>query len=499
MAEYIPINNLLNTLREIETPVACVAKENKNWGDWLLDVKQAQHFFSSREEKTWALYTDDTYEFLVLLFALWGANKIACVPGSNQPAVIDDIGKYVELFVGDFPNLADDATNEMSSDRLDKKCYAGLSDIKRSVSIDPLDISSDNKSALDTVLDINAIVLQVFTSGSSGEPELIPKSLSQLTEEIDNIHLLWESNGKEAVVFSTVSHHHIYGLLFRALWPLAEGNVFDNDLCEFFEDIERRATNIKKMVVISSPTHLSRIPQNSQWLEIKKSCQAVFSSGAPLPTVASVDAKKQFGFSPIEVFGSSETGGIAWRQQEKDRDVRWKPFQGIDVSIETNSRCLQIRSPYLPTQEEGEWYVTSDKVQFDQGSDEFQLLGRIDNIVKVEGKRVSISEMERKLKEHEWIEDARAVLLSGNRTEIGVVAVLSALGNGAFRHTTRFQFNKRIQAYLLNFFERPVLPRRWRFVEKLPFNTQGKVTQKSLLDLFSSGDGSGKSKSGENK
>ena len=120
------------------------------------------------------------------------------------------------------------------------------------------------------------------------------------------------------------------------------------------------------------------------------------------------------------------------------------------------------------------------------------MLGRVDSIVKVEGKRVSISEVERRVKEHDWIADARAVVLSGSafssgsgsRTEIGIVTVLSAAGSDALKESSRLQFNKAMQAYLLKYFERPVLPRRWRIVEALPFNAQGKITLKSLLDLF---------------
>ncbi len=477
MVRYIPLHKILNSSRGVDTLIAQKGKEQKSWGDWLFDVKQCHHFFLSQKEKTWALYCDDTYEFLVLLFALWGADKIACVPGSNQPAVVKSLEGYVDGFVGEF-----------NAKNLSKSTVLGLSEIKKTSSVRPLKILSNNESSLDIELDLDSQVLQVFTSGSSGDPELISKSLSQLNAEINNIHQLWKDNGQGAIVLSTVSHHHIYGLLFRALWPLAEGYCFNSSLCEFFEDISRLSQAATKIVLVSSPTHLSRIPQDTDWSEIKKRCSAVFSSGAPLPKSASLDAKKHFDFSPIEVFGSSETGGIAWRQQQEKIDEKWMPFPEIELSLESSSQCLQIRSPYLPPQADGEWYVTSDKVKFDDDSTCFQLLGRVDNIVKVEGKRVSISEMERRLKDHEWIDDARAVVLSGARTEIGVTVVLSGKGLTELQKSSRLTFNKTMQSYLLNYFERPVLPRRWRMVEEMPFNSQGKITQKSLLDLFDGSD-----------
>ncbi len=47
-----------------------------------------------------------------------------------------------------------------------------------------------------------------------------------------------------------------------------------------------------------------------------KRLRAIFSSGGPLPFEVAQESKRLLGPVPIEVYGSSETGGIAWRSSD---------------------------------------------------------------------------------------------------------------------------------------------------------------------------------------
>jgi acyl-coenzyme A synthetase/AMP-(fatty) acid ligase len=58
----------------------------------------------------------------------------------------------------------------------------------------------------------------------------------------------------------------------------------------------------------------------------------------------------------------------------------------------------------------------------------FELLGRKDRIVKIEEKRVSLQAIEASLSGSTYVQEARAVVLEGARTEIAAVIVLSAAG-----------------------------------------------------------------------
>ena len=65
--------------------------------------------------------------------------------------------------------------------------------------------------------------LVIHTSGSNGEPVAIPRRLAQLDAEVRALQQAFGAGLDEALVLGTVSHQHIYGLLFRVLWPLAAG------------------------------------------------------------------------------------------------------------------------------------------------------------------------------------------------------------------------------------------------------------------------------------
>jgi len=73
-------------------------------------------------------------------------------------------------------------------------------------------------------LDEAAARLVVFTSGSTGEPVAIEKRLDQLAREVEALEAAFGADAGTATVHGTVSHQHIYGLLFRVLWPLASGS-----------------------------------------------------------------------------------------------------------------------------------------------------------------------------------------------------------------------------------------------------------------------------------
>ncbi|MCV6071529.1 AMP-binding protein, partial [Escherichia coli] len=64
-------------------------------------------------------------------------------------------------------------------------------------------------------------------------------------------------------------------------------------------------------MLVSSPALLKRLNEEHNPVAIR----CVFSSGGPLPNQAAQHSHLLFGSLPIEVFGSTETGGIAYRQQ----------------------------------------------------------------------------------------------------------------------------------------------------------------------------------------
>ena len=182
------------------------------------------------------------------------------------------------------------------------------------------------------------------------------------------------------------------------------------------------------------------------------------------------------------MLGSSETGGIAVRRQERDPAVGWRPLPGVEVRAE-NGR-LAVRSAHLP---DTSWFSTADLAVF-ASNGSFTLTGRADRIVKVEGKRVSLAAVEQALAASPLVNEARVLPLPALRERLGAVITLTAEGERSLARDGSRAVTIALRKALSGVVERVAVPRRWRFVPEIPVNTQGKSTVSALAALFAETD-----------
>jgi acyl-coenzyme A synthetase/AMP-(fatty) acid ligase len=204
--------------------------------------------------------------------------------------------------------------------------------------------------------------------------------------------------------------------------------------------------------VIASPAHLSRISPVGSITVVR-----VFSSGAPLPDAAVLDCHRVFGQAPIEVYGSSETGGVAWRQRNPNKASQWQALPGVIWKIENDT--LWLRSPYLGTTG---WLPSGDLAA--EVRNGFELRGRTDRLVKIAEKRVSLFAIETALRASPLLSDVRLLLLAEPREQIAVVAVPSEDGWAILESDGKRTLTDALREVLSPIVERVVLPRRLRFV-----------------------------------
>ncbi|WP_226858524.1 AMP-binding protein [Diaphorobacter aerolatus] len=338
-------------------------------------------------------------------------------------------------------------------------------------------------------IDMQKARLVLFTSGSTGRPERIVKKLAQLDAEVHALQAEFGAMLEKGApgdgrlqVIASVSHQHIYGLLFRVLWPLSAGREIGTQFARYPEDLVQQLANGERSVLISSPAMLSRLPVQLPWAGARARLKAVFSSGGPLAPQASALAQSVLGQSPTEVFGSSETGGIAWRRRAEHGDV-WQTLPGVETRL-NDGGLLAVRSRHLS--DATLWWETADRAEPLDGGTSFVLRGRADRIVKIAEKRVSLTAMEARLQTHDAVRLARAVLIerADLPTRVGMVLELSEAGWQQLFATGRHAMGNALRAWLAPVVERVALPRSWRYVVRMPMNEQSKVTQQSLLALF---------------
>lgn len=432
-----------------------------------------------------ALHIEDAGELAIALLGAWRAGVQVLLPADAQAQTRERLGAQVDLWL----------------DNLD-----GL----------------DGEPLAAAALDLDQCRLTLCTSGSSGEPKLIDKSLRQLANEVDALEQLWGAELVGASILGSVAAQHIYGLLFRVLWPLCAGRPFLRRAQPFPEDLQRESLTITRgggsvaseedarregarprslqavneqaepllnaaassavasttpgFAWVASPALLKRMGDNLDWPALGR-VRRVFSSGGALPAKTAAELHGLLDQWPTEIYGSSETGGIAWRQGGE----LWTPFAGIELGQNADG-ALNLCSPYLPA---GQREQTADAVEIATDG-RFVLRGRLDRIVKLEEKRISLPMLEQALLGHEWVADARLGVIQQGRAYLGALIALSPSGLHALRNQGRKTLIETLRRHLAGHCEALALPRRWRLLAELPYSSQGKLAQAAVEQLLAS-------------
>ncbi|UVK88897.1 acyl-CoA synthetase family protein [Pseudomonas sp. B21-051] len=390
-----------------------------------------------------AVHLEDAADLAIALLGAWRAGVSVLLPSDLQGQTRQRWSSEVDLWLSDHP------------------VDAHLSDL-----LQPALPGAE--------LNLEQCRLSLCTSGSSGEPKRIDKTLRQLANEVEALEQLWGADLGEAWIIGSVATQHIYGLLFRVLWPLCAGRPFVRRQLAFPEDLQRASREHPAFAWVGSPALLKRMGDNLDWPALS-AVRRVFSSGGALPADAAQSLQQRLQQWPTEILGSSETGGIAWRQGAS----LWQPFAGVELSQDSDGALL-IASPYLPA---GHVEHTADAARI-AADGRFELLGRLDRIVKLEEKRISLPMLEQALVAHEWVAEARLGVVQENRAVLGALLVLSDAGLFALREHGRRSLTEALRKHLSQHCEALALPRRWRLVRQLPLNSQGKLPQADIEALL---------------
>jgi len=399
-----------------------------------------------------ALFSEDSIEFAAALMGAWLSGKTVWLVADTLPASCAALSGRVDAFWGDFP--------------------------AQSAPVAPS--ASDAWQGAWRAPEHDFAALVVYTSGSTGAPLPIPKRLSQLTSELAALEAQFGAALGAADIVATVSHQHIYGLLFRVLWPLAAGRPIHAARHEFPETLAP-ALAMRPCILLASPAHLKRLPDHLDWAGAARTVRAVFSSGGMLEQDASLHAARLLGQAPTEVYGSSESGGVAWRR--RDAGEQWTPLPGVHWRLD-DAGTLEVHSPFAGA--DG-WLALADRVE-GRADGRFVLRGRADRIVKIEEKRVSLDAIEAALVGAGLVREARVLCVpDAVRQSLAAFVLPTEAGSALLAQDGKAAFNARLRAALAPLVEAVALPRRWRYLDAWPVNAQGKTPQSQLLALLDEG------------
>lgn len=312
-------------------------------------------------------------------------------------------------------------------------------------------------------------MLKIFTGGSTGTPQVWTKTAGNLFSESFFLANYFEVTEQDCIM-ATIPPYHIYGLLFSVLLPLVSGATVVNETPSFPNEIVRVVEERKATILVSVPAHYHVLRDVKRSMSLRLAS----SSAGMLGEKDNELFCRKNNMGVVEVYGSTETGGIASRNRSSGEEF-FSPFPTVDWKV-TEGR-LGVRSPYispdLAVDTEG-FYIASDWVEA-QGAHRFSLKGRTDNVTKVGGKRVDLEEICLLIKNEQGVTDCVVMALpesGGREHQIGALVQGSEVDKDKMRKT------------LVSSLEPYAMPRRIKAVDRIPVKKNGKYDWVGIVHIL---------------
>jgi len=213
-------------------------------------------------------------------------------------------------------------------------------------------------------------VLTFRTSGSAGTPKRCGHTLAGLWREVDELARLLPGRRR---ILAAVPAHHIYGFLFTVLLPQAGAEVLPV--------LDLRGASPAALAGMLEPGDLV-VAHPDFWGQVAALAPAFpldvvgVSSGAPCPD-ATAQALFDAGLRLLQVYGSSETAGVGWRERAGE-PYRLFAYWRRGARADTIERTAAGSVESFALQDRLDWLDDT----------RFLPLGRIDRAVQVGGMNV---------------------------------------------------------------------------------------------------------------
>ena len=288
------------------------------------------------------------------------------------------------------------------------------------------------------------------TSGSRGKPKRVVHDGQDLDAEVREIlsvilavqqlRIQWPAR-----IVTAVPPRHIYGFLWSALLPERAGLQVLELHRSSGEALFRHC--LPGDVVIGTPFTWERAAGLGSPLP---SGITGITSGAPSTTETWEAAASLRLDRLIEVYGSTETGGLGWRTSSET------PFR-LSGRVDRRGQEVWRRSC-------GSEVALQDHLVW-RGPDRFDITGRLDDVVQVAGTNVSLEEVVRVLCAVDGVAEATVRLHEGR---IRALIVPDASGRSIE------QLENAVRACVMRSLDPPARPDRFLFAPALPRTAMGK-------------------------
>lgn len=397
---------------------------------------------------------EDRYRFAVLFVACLLEGKTSLQPASYS-------GETLQRLQQDHAGVFGVVDGAFETGGLRCVAYPGGEGLSR-VTVDAIPaIASDR------------VVAILFTSGSTGLPQPHAKTWGKLVQngQAEAVGLAWET---PPVLVGTVPAQHSYGFESTFLLALHGGCTFWSGKPFYPHDVMEALRAVPRpRMLVTTPFHLTTLLASGlEWPAL----DACLSATAPLDAEVAARAEQRCGAPVLEIYGSTESGQLAWRRTTNGSS--WRLLPGVELAQQNDT--TYAHSGHV----EGR-VPLSDIIEL-QGSREFLLHGRHSDLVNIAGKRSSLAYLNHQLCAIDGVHDGAFFLPDAQGDGSAAITRLSAFVVAPGISPKVLQQALRLRV------DRVFLPRPLVFVDTLPRNSTGKLTRTGLQALYQEkvGDGS---------
>jgi acyl-coenzyme A synthetase/AMP-(fatty) acid ligase len=303
----------------------------------------------------------------------------------------------------------------------------------------------------------------VFTSGSTGEPVPYRKTWRSLTRAAaSEIEILRLRARPDMTLLGTVPPQHVFGLEATVLTPMQGGFALHAWRPFYPADIRAELAALPRpRALVTTPVHLRALLAEADDLP---PADFLLCATAPLSPQLAALAEARFGAPLHEIYGCTESGGIASRRTVQGDE--WRAMS--DVTLRTDDKGTWVKGGHVESE-----VLLADVIEL-RGRGRFLLHGRTADLVNIAGKRTSLAHLNYHLNSIEGVRDGAFVVPEQEGeavTRLTAYVVAPGLTSEALLAALR----QRIDAAFL--------PRPLHFVDALPRNETGKLPRRALEEF----------------
>jgi len=320
---------------------------------------------------------------------------------------------------------------------------------------------------------LDRTVACVFTSGSTGVPTMHRKRWGSLVVNVrsEAERLACDGRASPIAIVATVPPQHMYGFESSLLMAWQSGAALVAERPFYPADIVAALDRIPgRRMLVTTPFHLRALLEEAATLP---AVDRIVCATAPLSQALAATAEQRFGAPVLEVYGCTETGQLATRHTTQD--LRWQLLGTIDLAVDANGHATASGGHIdQPTRLSDVLEAAPDFAS----SRRFTLVGRSSDLVNIAGKRTSLGHLDVQLNAIDGVLDGVFVMPDDDRASQDGVTRLAAVVVAPTLDAAR------LLAALRTRIDAVFLPRPIHFVDALPRNATGKLTQATLQQLL---------------